>query len=163
MTDIRNVKLQPDQIAQLLRSALASTFPGTPFEVVAYRFTNGADISIAWADGPSYSDVDRVADVFRGSDFGDDGIITAREPREVLHNGQPVLVTFEADDIELQHEFSEQLLQHWADSCRAELQSRGKWRGELHAYQRQILCSTFVAGPFPAIVRQLAEARGNAR
>lgn len=57
------------ETAKLLRAALKREFPGVKFSVRTSTYSMGASIRIAWTDGPSRSDVERIAQQYRGKGF----------------------------------------------------------------------------------------------
>lgn len=61
------------ETAKLVRTALRDAFPGVKFSVRSDTYSMGASIRVRWTDGPTSSDVERVAGVFAGADF--DGMV----------------------------------------------------------------------------------------
>lgn len=61
------------ETAKLIRAALKREFPGVKFSVRSDTYSMGASIRVRWTDGPTSSEVDRVAGVFAGADF--DGMV----------------------------------------------------------------------------------------
>lgn len=61
------------ETAQLVRKALRTEFPGVKFSVRSDTYAGGASIRVRWTDGPTSSDVDRIAGAFAGADF--DGMV----------------------------------------------------------------------------------------
>lgn len=55
-----------DGSVRLLRRALERAFPGVGFQVAI----DGDDVRVAWADGPTQAEVDRVASLYSGRYFG---------------------------------------------------------------------------------------------
>lgn len=55
--------------AKLVRAALKDAFPAVKFSVRSSSYSGGASIRIAWVDGPTTEEVDRVAKPYEGADF----------------------------------------------------------------------------------------------
>jgi hypothetical protein len=62
--------LETKDVAALLRTALASKFPGVKFSIRSSLYSGGSSVSIRWTDGPRERDVEAIADgyQFRGFD-----------------------------------------------------------------------------------------------
>lgn len=72
-----SILISTNDTAKLLRQALKQTFPGTKFSVRSNKYSGGSSLNVRYEDGPSYSDVDKVAQQFAGATF--DGMQDLKE------------------------------------------------------------------------------------
>lgn len=61
------------ETAKLIRWALGREFPRTKFSVRSSKYAGGASIDVAWTDGPTSSQVERITGPFSGKGF--DGMV----------------------------------------------------------------------------------------
>lgn len=57
------------EAAKLLRPQLKKTFPGVKFSVRISRYSGGSSIDVAWTDGPTEDQVEKVTHGFSGKRF----------------------------------------------------------------------------------------------
>lgn len=56
-------------LAKLIRTALATQFPGTKFSVTTKTYSGGGSVSVSYVDGPSCKDVTHAANQFSTKSF----------------------------------------------------------------------------------------------
>jgi Large polyvalent protein associated domain 29 len=88
MTNDKPIYYTCAETAKLLRAALKEAFPGMKFSVRSATCAGGASIDVAWTDGPTNQQVQRVCHRFEGADF--DGMIDLKTPKTHTVNGKSV-------------------------------------------------------------------------
>lgn len=74
--------------AKLIRTALASAFPGQKFSVKSRSYSGGSSIDISWTDGPTSAQVEAITDQFEGATF--DGMTDLKSCHDSIFNGEVV-------------------------------------------------------------------------
>ena len=74
--------------AKLIRTALASAFPGQKFSVKSRSYSGGSSISVSWTDGPTHQEVEAITNQFEGASF--DSSIDLKSYHDSVLNGEVV-------------------------------------------------------------------------
>ena len=108
-------RISTNDTAKLIRKELKHYFPNVKFSVRGHKYSGGSSINISWVDGPTTSEVDKVAKRFEGASF--DGMTDCKnyETSFVVLEGStlPIEVHYGADFVftnrDLSPEFQAQL------------------------------------------------------